>query len=125
MLFAALCALGATLWIPAARAVAPFIAVFFMIVMALFVSLTIEVSHEWVECRFGIDWIRRRIRLADIANVQVVRNRWWYGWGIRITPHGWLWNVSGLDAVELTFENGREFRLGTDEPEKLQEALAK
>ena len=55
--------------------------------------------------------------------VTQVRNRWWWGFGIRWTPHGWMWNISGLDAVELTYHNGKKFRIGTDEPEALLEAL--
>ena len=34
-----------------------------------------------------------------------------------------VWNISGLDAVELTYHNGKKFRIGTDEPEALLEAL--
>jgi hypothetical protein len=36
----------------------------------------------------------------------------------------WVWNVSGLDAVELTLRSGRRFRIGTDEPEELAKAIA-
>ena len=36
----------------------------------------------------------------------------------------WLvWNISGLDAIELTYHDGKKFRIGTDEPEALLEAL--
>jgi len=61
--------------------------------------------------------------LSQVQNAAVVRNKWYYGWGIRLTPGGWLWNVSGLDAVELTFKNGKKFRIGTDEPDRLLQAL--
>jgi hypothetical protein len=53
----------------------------------------------------------------------VVRNRWYYGWGIRITPRGWLYNVSGLDAVELALKNGKCVRIGSDEPHALARAI--
>jgi hypothetical protein len=33
---------------------------------------------------------------------------------------GWLDNVSGFDAVAIQLSNGRQFCVGTDEPEKLQ-----
>lgn len=52
-----------------------------------------------------------------------MRNKWWYGWGIRLTPHGWLYNVSGLDAVELHLTGGRKVRLGTAEPAQLSRAI--
>jgi hypothetical protein len=106
-----------------ARPVLSVIAGFLIFVTLLFGSLTIKIEGEYLECRFGLGLIARRIKLADIRDAQPVRNRWWYGWGIRITPHGWLWNVSGLDAVELTYHDGKKFRLGTDEPEELAFAI--
>jgi hypothetical protein len=61
--------------------------------------------------------------VQEIRDARAVRNRWFYGWGIRLTPHGWMFNVSGLDAVELDLPNGRRFRNGTDEPERLLAAI--
>jgi hypothetical protein len=43
---------------------------------------------------------------------------------MRWTPRGWLWNVSGLEAVELHMTNGTNFLVGTNEPHRLLEALA-
>jgi plasmid stabilization system protein ParE len=48
-----------------------------------------------------------------------------YGWGIRLTPSGWMFNVSGLDAVELTLRSGKRFRIGTDDPRDVIQALEK
>ena len=41
----------------------------------------------------------------------------------RHTPHGWLYNVSGWEAVEITLPSGKRFRLGTDEPRRLEQVL--
>jgi len=35
----------------------------------------------------------------------------------------WVYNVSGLEAVEVTLRSGKRFRIGTDEPEALLTAL--
>ena len=48
---------------------------------------------------------------------------WWYGWGIHLTPYGWLYNVSGWDAVAITLRNGRRVSLGTDQPNELCAAI--
>lgn len=93
------------------------------VVLILFATLTVKVTDGWLECRFGVGLIWRRIRLAEVQRVETVRNKWYYGWGIRLTPHGWLWNVAGLDAVELTFTNGKKFRIGTDDSKGLLEAI--
>ncbi len=94
-----------------------------LICFVLFGWLSVEVDATSVRVWSGPGLIRRTIRVADIAAVRVVRNRWWYGWGIRLVPRGWMWNVAGLDAVELEFAKGRCFRIGTDEPRRLAEAI--
>lgn len=97
--------------------------VLMLVGLLLFHSLTTEVLRGSLRIRFGIGVIRRQFRVKDIESAEVVRNRWWYGWGIRLTPHGWMFNVSGLDAVQIKLRNGRQYRVGTDEPEALVAAL--
>ena len=70
------------------------------------------VYRDRVSCHFGRGIVHRSIALADLASVSLVRNSWLAGWGVRLTPTGWMWNVSGLDAVELVFVDGRRFRIG-------------
>lgn len=97
--------------------------VFVGVVLLMFSSLTIVVRDEAMDVFFGPGVIRRRIPLRRIREVRVVRTPWYYGWGIRLTPSGWLWNVSGLDGVEIRFDDGHRFRVGSDEPHALAEAL--
>ena len=99
--------------------------VFFIVLIAalLFSSLTIEIKDNALLWRFGIGLIRKRVSVAEIEHVEPVRNSWLYGWGIRITPYGWLYNVSGLDAVQIRLKSGKTFRLGTDEPQRLYQAI--
>lgn len=93
-------------------------------VMASFVSLTVEIEGGTLTCRFGPGFIKKTIVLAEIANATAVKNPWFVGWGIRWYPgRCWIWNVSGLQAVELEYRNGRKFRIGTDEPEALLRAI--
>ncbi len=90
-----------------------------VICLALFATLTVKMDEGTLEVRFGPGVIRKRFPLKDIESCQVVTNPWYYGWGIRMTPHGWLWNVSGLNAVEIQTKGGNKYRIGTDEPEEL------
>ena len=94
-----------------------------LIVGTLFWGLTVEVNKDIIRLSFGFGIIHRSIPRERIATVTQVRNRWWYRLGIKWTPHGWMWSISGLDAVELTYHTGKKFRIGTDEPEALLEAL--
>jgi hypothetical protein len=95
-----------------------------LVVMALlFGSLTVDVSRDSVLIRFGPGIIRKRFALPDVRGVGTVRNKWYYGWGIRMLPNGWLYNVSGLDAVELEMADGSRQRIGTDRPGELESAI--
>ena len=115
--------------VPLARsgAAAALIPVIVLVALALAVwllgTLTVEVSTERVAVWFGPGWIRKTIPVESVRDVTTVRNRWYWGWGIRLTPHGWMYNVSGLDAVELSLEGGKRFRIGTDEPDRLEAAI--
>jgi hypothetical protein len=81
------------------------------------------VREGTVEILFGLGLVRKHVLLDEFTSVRVVRNKWYYGWGIRLIPNGWLLNVSGLDAVELVRRNGRVLRIGTDEPAPLERAI--
>jgi hypothetical protein len=94
-----------------------------LLALFLFHGLTVEVTTEAVTASFGPGWIRRTFSMEDIQGARIVRNRWYYGWGIRFTPHGWMFNVSGLSAVELELAGNRRFRIGTDEPERLLNSI--
>ena len=91
---------------------------------ALFGTLTVIVDETSVQVTFGpVGLLRERIAVADVTHARAVRNSPLNGWGIRYIRHGRLWNVWGLDAVELQLRNGTRFRIGTDEPQALLQAL--
>ncbi len=93
-------------------------------VAALFSRLTVTVDADEVRVAFGPGWPRRTVAVADIVDARPVRNHWYHGWGIRKIARGWMFNVWGLDAVELQLASGRLFRIGTDEPAELTAAIA-
>ena len=93
------------------------------IALVLFSSLTVIIREGELEIRFGPGLIKKRFKLNDIELCQVVKNHWYYGWGIRFTPHGWLYTVSGLNAVEISLKTGKGFRIGTNVPQELEKAI--
>ena len=94
-----------------------------LVCLGLFYKLRITIEDESLCASFGPGIIRKRIQLAQIVECEPLRIRWWYGWGIHLTPYGWLYNVSGFDAVAITFRNGRKIALGTDDPHGLIAAI--
>jgi hypothetical protein len=99
------------------------VAVLLVISGVLFSSLTVEISDGELRFHFGPGIWRKRFALTEVADADVTRSSWWEGWGIRITPRGMLYNVSGTDAVEIKLRSGQCFRIGTDEPEVLAQAV--
>ncbi|MGE0157770.1 MAG: hypothetical protein AB7T31_00085 [Gemmatimonadales bacterium] len=89
----------------------------------LFSSLTVEVTDAEVCLAFGVGVVTKRFQVDEIRDVRVVRNPWYYGWGIHMTPHGWLFNVAGSEAVEIAFDSGTKVRIGSDEPSRLMAAI--
>ncbi|HWO23058.1 MAG TPA: hypothetical protein VNO30_30160 [Kofleriaceae bacterium] len=91
-----------------------------LLCLVFFSTLTVVTDDEGIGVRFGPGpLIRRRLRWSQIRSSHVVRNSWMNGIGIRWIGSGWMFNVSGLDAVELTLDNGRRFRIGTNDPSGL------
>ena len=79
-------------------------------------------SHE-ISVVISLLLFKKKVPLAQIIACEPIRIRWWYGWGIHLTPYGWLYNVSGLDAVAIALRTGRKFGLGTDDPHGLVAAI--
>lgn len=97
------------------------------VVVSMFGSMTTEVVDGHVRAVWAFGWPARVIPAAHISRHEVVRNRWWYGLGLRWFPGGMLYSVWGLDAVEVVYTDGnrqRTIRIGTDDPHGLAAAIA-
>jgi hypothetical protein len=108
---------GSPRWISSAVALG-------MVILAwLFSSLTVIVDDNEVRWYFGPGAWTYQMALSDITAARVVRNSWGNGFGIRMGPGFRLYNVSGLDAVELQLKSGEVRRIGTDDASGLAAAL--
>lgn len=106
-------------WVPVSVAVA----VVILIAGLLFFRLEVAIAERALVLRFGIGLVRLRFPIADIRAARAVRSRWWEGWGIHRRGRGWLFNVSGRDAVEIELASGAVHTIGTDEPQALLAAI--
>ena len=94
-------------------------------ILISFSSLTVQVTTTKIKIKFGWGIFRKTFLLKDIASVKQVKNKWYYGWGIRYwsRPKMWIFNVSGFDAIELRMKNKKIYRIGTNEPQSLEYAI--
>ena len=96
-----------------------------LFVLVSFSTLTVAVDKQFLSICFGWGVFRKKFLVSEMASVARVKNRWYYGWGIRVCfwPKMWIFNVSGFDAVEITMKDGTIYRIGTDDPERLDAAI--
>ena len=71
----------------------------FAALMLAFSQLTVVVDETRVTVGFGGGLARRRFELHAIEAASAVKVPWLSGWGIRLTPQGWLYNAWGRDAA--------------------------
>lgn len=97
-----------------------------VVMMLTSYNLKITINDKDLHFQFGPGVIEKTIALEDITDCKVVKNKRRYGFGIRKIKSWRLYNVSGLDAVELTLSwTDKVIRVGTQEPAKICEVLDK
>ncbi len=106
---------------------ATLVVVFFVLAVCLFLfcRLMVRVGADCLEVRLHGGIRVRRVFLRDITSHRPITYPWFYGWGIRLVPGGWLIGVSGRQAVEIVQSDHRRLLVGTDEPDVLDAALSR
>jgi len=94
-----------------------------MAILALFATLTVTLDDSQALVVFGVGLKMPAIELANVAKAEIVKNSLTAGWGIRLLPGGIMYNVSGLQAVQLAMKDGYIYRIGTDDPQGLLRAI--
>lgn len=88
-----------------------------------FQSMTVTVDESEIQVLFG-GWLNAKtIVMDDVAECTIVRMSPIAGWGVHWTGDGWLYNIYGLNAVELVMKDGSKTFIGTDEPGELSAAI--
>ena len=120
---AAMVAIGIIMVDTCVNWIAATVLVVLAVIVALFHSLTVVISGDELVVKFGRGVIRKQFKLNEIESCQAVRIPWYYGWGIRLTPQGMVFRVSGFHAVQIRLISGKEYLIGTDVPQELEEAI--
>ena len=98
----------------------------FIAVLVMFYRLTIKVNNERIRVSFGIGLIAFNVKPDIVLSTEIIKTKLWWGIGIRLTPHDWLYNVSTGPALLIKYEKNelaKKLFVGTNQPEKLQEAI--
>lgn len=98
----------------------------FILIASLFYKLTVTFDGSMLKLSYGIGLIRIKFHFDKVEAVNIIETPWYWGFGIRITPKGMLYNIHGSKAVEIVYvKNGKQksVMVGTPEPEQLKRAL--
>lgn len=107
-------------------AVFSILAVSLLICLLIFYKITIYINETYISFKLGIGLVSKKYLIADIKSCKPVKNEPLFGIGIKIIPNGMLYNVSGLQAIELTFKNRKsKIRIGTNQPEEIASTINK
>ena len=120
---AAMVAIGIIMANAGVNWIATTVLVVLAVIVVLFHRLTVAINGEELVVQFGPGAIRKRFKLNEIESCQTVRIPWYYGWGIRLTPQWMAFRVSGFHAVQIRLITGKEYLIGTDVPQELEEAI--
>ena len=103
-----------------------FLVLTFLICSLIFYKLTIFVDNKRVSFKLGIGLVGKSYKIADIKSCKPVSNSAFNGIGIHMLSNGWLYNVTGLKAIELHFNNKKSVvRIGTNKPEEISQVIQK
>ncbi len=101
-----------------------FISILMLLCCLTFYKITIMVSQTQVSFKMGIGLFGKTYQMSDIRQCRSVSNSFIAGVGIKMLPNGWLYNVSGIKAIELQFKSKYSIvRIGTNKPEEISEYI--
>ena len=96
---------------------------FYLLGLALFNALTVQISDGKLKFWFGMGLISKTYSLNEIQSTKEVKDPWYYFWGVKAIPGGWLYASAPGNALEIVFKNGKIIHLGTNQSNKLKQAL--
>ena len=98
--------------------------ILFLFILLSFYKLTITIDKEKIEAKFGIGIIKKSLKIKDINydSIEKIKVPALYGIGIRLTPHGLLYNVSIGNAIKMK-SNSKTFFVGTENFEEINTIL--
>ena len=98
--------------------------VILLLCLLCFYKLTITIDNTYISFKFGVGFIKKYYRIANIKSCKPISYSIFSGWGIRFFPNGTLYNVTGSKAIELQFyDKDTVVQIGTNQPEEISQLL--
>ncbi len=101
-------------------------ALFWLAILLFFYKLEIIITPEKSYLKFGVGLIKRTIATSDlkVEDAKTIDVPWYWGMGIRLTPHGLLYNTKPGEALLIpTHSGGSKLFASTAHSEQIIEAI--
>ncbi|HLW20733.1 MAG TPA: hypothetical protein VKX33_10430 [Cyclobacteriaceae bacterium] len=97
-----------------------------VVILFLLMKLETRIDASGIQFRYPPmvnSW--RKIPINDIHSIRVIRYfPWAYGgWGIRLSWHGWAYNVKGNKGIMFKRKSGKQLLIGTQSSQQVQQAV--
>jgi len=97
-----------------------------VVILFLLMKLETRIDASGIQFRYPPmvnSW--RKIPINDIHSIRVIRYfPWAYGgWGIRLSWHGWAYNVKGNKGIMIKRKSGKQLLIGTQSSQQVQQAV--
>jgi hypothetical protein len=79
----------------------------FVGILLTFYKLTVKADQQSIHLVFGLGLLHFKIHPQTVDSVKIINTPWYYGFGIRFTPRGMLYNVHGVKAVQITYRDSK------------------
>ncbi|MDO9507863.1 MAG: hypothetical protein Q7I97_00750 [Thermovirgaceae bacterium] len=89
----------------------------------VFTVMTVTVDEGDIEISMGLELIRKRIAIPEIASIGKVVIPW-HSVGFKKVSGGWLYSVAVSGGVDIVMKNGKRFIIGSDDSEGLAQAIS-
>lgn len=93
------------------------------VVLLMTFKLRVSVEDKQLTLSYGVGLFKKRFDLSNVNKVTMVKNKWYCGWGVRISSEGTIYNISGFQGVKIDFRSGVSIVVGTNKPLELYQAL--
>lgn len=103
------------------------ITVVIIVIMLLFYKLKVKIDSEGIHLIYGVGLICINLKPEEVIKVEPTRMPFYYGYGIRFTPRGMLYNIQGTHVVKLTYVKQKQMIvfIGTAHAQELANAILK
>ena len=96
----------------------------FILALASFYSFTIQIVAGELTFWFGFGVGKKSFAINEIRSIEIVKTPWYYFWGIKSIPGGWLYSIApGGEALELVFMDSKKIQLGTNRPAEIKKSI--